>query len=37
MPVIIDNGKGKRDGIKAQFSQPTGICFDYDSLFTHQL
>ena len=34
MPVIVDNGKGTRDGIKAQLSQPTGICFDYNTLFT---
>ena len=26
--------KGTRDGSKAQFSQPTGICFDYSTLFT---
>ena len=34
MPVIVGNGKGKKDGIEAQFSQPTGICFAYDTLFT---
>ena len=31
--VIVGNGKGTRDGSKAQFSQPTGICFDYQTLF----
>ena len=25
---------GTRDGSKAQFSQPTGICFDMKTLFT---
>ena len=34
MPVIVDNRKGTRDGIKAQFSQPTGICFDDDTRMT---
>ena len=32
--VVVGNGKGTRDGSKAQFSQPTGICFDYSTLFT---
>jgi len=32
--VVVGNGKGTRDGGKAQFSQPTGICFDYGTLFT---
>ena len=31
---MVDNGEGTKDGSKAQFSQPTGICFDYDTLFT---
>ena len=32
--VVVGDGKGTRDGSKAQFSQPTGICFDYGTLFT---
>jgi hypothetical protein len=32
--VIVGNGTGTRDGSQAQFSQPTGICFDYETLFT---
>ena len=32
--VIVGKGKGTRDGSKAQFSQPKGICFDYGTLFT---
>ena len=32
--VEVGNGKGRRDGSKAQFSQAKGICFDYGSLFT---
>ena len=32
--VVVGNGKGTRDGSKAQFSQPTVICFDYSTLFT---
>ena len=32
--VAVGNGKGTRDGSNAQFSQPTGICFDYGTLFT---
>ena len=31
--VIVGNEKGTRDGSKAQFSQPTGICCDYETLF----
>ena len=34
MPVIVNNRRGTRDGIKAQFSQPTGICFDDDTRMT---
>ena len=32
--VVVGNRKGRRDGSKAQFSQPIGICFDYGTLFT---
>ena len=32
--VVVGNGKGTREGSNAQFSQPTGICFDYGILFT---
>ena len=32
--VVVGNRKGTRDGRKAQFSQPIGICFDYGTLFT---
>ena len=32
--VVFGDGKGRRDGSKAQFSQPIGIWFDYDTLFT---
>jgi len=32
--VAVGNRKGRRDGSKAQFSQPVGICFDYGTLFT---
>ena len=32
--VIVGNGKGTRDGSKPQFSQSTGIYFDYGTLFT---
>ena len=32
--VVVGNGKGTRDGSKAHFSQPTGICFDCGTLFT---
>ena len=32
--VVVGNGKGTRDGNKAQFSQPIGICFVYSTLFT---
>ena len=32
--VVVSNGEGTNDGSKAQLSQPTGICFDYDPLFT---
>ena len=32
--VVVGNGKGTIDGSKAHFSQPTGICFDYGTLFT---
>jgi len=30
--VVVGNRKDRRDGSKAQFSQPIGICFDYDTL-----
>ena len=32
--VVVGDGKGTRNGSKARFSQPTGICFDYGTLFT---
>ena len=32
--VLVGGGRGTRDGSKAQFSQPAGICFDYETLFT---
>jgi len=32
--VGVGDGKGRRDGSKAQFSQSIGICFDYGTLFT---
>ena len=30
--VIVGNGKSTRNESKAQFSQPNGICFDYDTV-----
>ena len=35
--VIVSNGKSTRNGSKAQFSQPTGICFDYDTVYRRHL
>ena len=35
--VIVGSGKGTRDGSKAQFSQPTGICFDCDTVYCRHL
>ena len=32
--VLVGDGQGTRDGSKAQFSQPTGICLDMKTLFT---
>ena len=32
--MLVGGGQGTRDGSKAQFSQPTGICFDMTTLFT---
>ena len=32
--VIVGREKGTRDGSDAQFFQSTGLCFDYDTLFT---
>ena len=32
--VVVGNGEGTKDGSKAQLSQPTGIYFDFDTLFT---
>ena len=32
--VLVGGVRGTRDGSKAQFLQPAGICFDYETLFT---
>ena len=32
--TLVGDGHGTKDGSKAQFSQPTGICFDMKTLFT---
>ena len=32
--VVVGNGEDTKDGSKAQLSQPTGIYFGFDTLFT---